>query len=81
MQTEHVGCVITYCSYRCCSFLTWHNEAISSDQLWVKLEGDKGHGSFKFDLQLVNTKRPNSIKATTLSGQGTAPLISCREHV
>lgn len=35
-------------------------------ELWLKLGGDKGHGSFKLTLQLVNTAHPNSIKETTL---------------
>ncbi len=35
--------------------LTWHDGAIPSDEIWVKLGGDKGRGSFKLNLQLVNT--------------------------
>jgi len=27
--------------------LTWHNGAIPSEEIWVKLGGDKGRGSFK----------------------------------
>lgn len=46
--------------------LTWHAGAIPSDELWVKIGGDKGHGSFKLNLQLVNTANPNSIKQTVL---------------
>lgn len=46
--------------------MTWHNGAIPSDEVWVKLGGDKGHGSFKLNLQIVNTAHPNSIKNTTL---------------
>ncbi len=46
--------------------LTWHQGAIPSNELWVKLGGDKGHGSFKLNLQLVNTANPNSIKRTVL---------------
>ena len=34
--------------------------------LWVKLGGDKGRVSFKFNLQLVNTLAPNSFKNTAL---------------
>ena len=30
----------------------------------IKLGGDKGHGSFKFNLQLCNVKHPNSLKST-----------------
>ena len=46
--------------------LTWHGEAIPSNELWLKLGGDKGRGSFKLNLQLVNTHNPNSMKRTTL---------------
>ncbi len=27
--------------------LTWHDGAIPSNEIWVKLGGDKGRGSFK----------------------------------
>ena len=46
--------------------LTWHDGAIPEDELCVKLGGDKGRGSFKFNLQLVNTHKPNSLKGTSL---------------
>ena len=46
--------------------MTWHSGAIPSDEVWVKLGGDKGHGSFKMNLQIVNTSHPNSIKNTTV---------------
>ena len=46
--------------------LTWHDGAIPSEEVWIKLGGDKGHGSFKLNLQVVNTTHPNSIKNTTL---------------
>lgn len=36
------------------------------DRLWLKLGGDKGHGSFKLNLQLCNLKHPNSQKCTNL---------------
>ncbi len=34
--------------------------------LWLKICGDEGRGSFKLNLQLVNTHHPNSIKNTHL---------------
>jgi len=34
--------------------------------LWIKLSGDKGHGSFKLNLQLVNAAHPTSVKETVL---------------
>ena len=36
------------------------------DELWVKLGGDKGRGSFKVNLQLCNVQHPNSQKCTSL---------------
>ena len=35
------------------------------DEIWVKL-GMIGHGSFKLNMQVVNTNHPNSIKNMTL---------------
>ena len=32
----------------------------------MKIGGDKGRGSFKLNMQVVNTVHPNSIKNTTL---------------
>ena len=48
------------------SGLTWHSGAIPSDEIWVKVGGDKGQGTFKLNLQLMNTTNPNSVKRTTL---------------
>ena len=45
--------------------LTWH-EVIPQDELWLKLGGDKGRGSFKMNLQLVNVEHPNFQKNTVL---------------
>ena len=70
--------------------MTWHNGAIPCDEIWVKLGGDKGRGSFKLNLQLVNTTNPNSMKGTTLlsvfkAGDTTTNLHTAlnmyREHV
>ena len=46
--------------------LTWHGGNIPSNELWIKLGGDKGRGSFKFNLQLCNIEHPNSLKNTIL---------------
>jgi hypothetical protein len=46
--------------------LTWHENSIPATELWVKLGGDKGHGSFKLSMQLVNTPHPNSIRSTAV---------------
>ena len=68
----------------------WHNGAISDDELWIKLGGDKGHGSFKFNVQLMNIDHPNSHKNTALisvfkAGDSTTNLHTAvdmyQEHV
>ena len=46
--------------------MTWHGGSIPSNELWLKLGGDNGRGSFKLNMQLVNTFKPNSMKRTTL---------------
>ncbi len=46
--------------------LTWHDGVIPQGELWLKIGGDKGRGSFKLSLQLVNTSTPNSMKNTTV---------------
>ena len=30
--------------------LTWHNGVIPSTEIWIKLGGDKGGGTFKMNL-------------------------------
>ena len=55
-----------YINLRASSGLTWHDGAIPADELWIKLGGDKGRGTFKFNFQLMNTQHPNSQKNTTL---------------
>ena len=46
--------------------MTWHDDTIPANEIWIKLGGDKGRGSFKLNMQVVNTVHPNSIKNTTL---------------
>ena len=42
--------------------LTWHErstgESLPKDEIWLKVSGDKGGGSFKFGLQIVNRHAP-----------------------
>jgi hypothetical protein len=54
---------------------------IPDDELWIKLGGDKGHGSFKFNLQLCNTLHPNSQKNTTLLAMCMAGDTVANLHV
>ena len=49
-----------------CGQLTWHDGSIPAEELWVKLGGDKGHGVFKFTVQLVNVMNPNSRANTCI---------------
>lgn len=59
------------CTHECtnvhsCNQLTWHNGAIPSDQIWVKLGGDKGGGTFKMHFQICNVCQPNSPSNTCI---------------
>lgn len=47
-----------------CGKLHWHDGAIPGNQVWVKLGGDHGGGSFKFVLEIANVERPNSVNNT-----------------
>ncbi len=40
--------------------LTWHEGRIPADEIWIKLCGDKGGGSFKMCFQICNVPHPNS---------------------
>ena len=46
--------------------LTWHNEILPEDEVWIKIGGDKGGGTFKLNVQLANTKNPNSRLNTNI---------------
>ena len=61
--------------------LTQHS-VIPSDEIWIKLGGDKGHGSFKLNIQLCNIEHPNSQKHTCLismfmAGDSATNLDTC----
>ena len=43
------------------SRLTWHGGAIPESEIWIKIGGDHGGGSFKLSFQIVNTEHPNSL--------------------
>ena len=40
--------------------MTWHDGAIPQDEIWIKLGGDKGGGTFKMNFQIANVIHPNS---------------------
>lgn len=44
--------------------LTWHDGQIPSEEIWLKLGGDKGGSSFKMNFQILNIANPNSTKNT-----------------
>ena len=44
--------------------LTWHDGTIPQDEIWVKIRGDKGGGSFKMSFQICNVPHPNSVENT-----------------
>ena len=45
--------------YEVCNTLYWH-EGIPAQEIWIKIGGDKGQGSFKMAFQIVNVKDSNS---------------------
>ena len=46
--------------------MTWHNGYIPEHQIWVKVGGDHGKGSFKMTMQIANLAKPNSKQNTIL---------------
>ena len=51
--------------------LTWHKvepngPSLPEDEIWVKISGDKGGGSFKVAFQIVNQPKPNLADHTTV---------------
>ena len=46
--------------------LTWHDGMIPSEEIWLKIGGDKGGGSFKMSLQIANVLHPNSTLNTVV---------------
>ncbi len=55
------------------SQLTWHNGLIPSDEVWIKIGGDKGGSSFKMSLQIVNVDKPNSVQNSCVFALFEAP--------
>ncbi len=43
--------------------LVWH-EGILAEEVWLKVGGDKGGGTFKMNFQIVNVATPNSPQNT-----------------
>ena len=65
--------------------LTWHDNRLPAEELWVKVGGDKGHGLFKFTIQLVNVLNPNSqantcIIAMFMGNDSSANLLAALQQ-
>ena len=52
--------------------LTWH-DIIPKDEIWIKIGGDKGGGSFKMAFQIANTQNPNAKSNTVVYTAFEAP--------
>ena len=53
--------------------MTWHDGVIPGDEIWVKVGGDMGGGTFKMCFQLCNTENPNSAQNTCVFSIFEAP--------
>jgi hypothetical protein len=51
--------------------LTWHNNAIPNDQIFIKVGRDSGKGSFKVSIEILNLDKPNSKTNTTVIAMAT----------
>lgn len=40
--------------------LSWHEGRIPSEEIWLKIGGDKGGGTFKMAVQIVHPNSPNN---------------------
>ena len=54
---------------------------IPSDEIWIKIGGDKGGTSFKTSLQVVNVPKPNSVRNSCAFAVFEAPDISANLHI
>lgn len=54
---------------------------IPSDEVWIKIGGDKGGSSFKMSVQLVNVEKPNSVKNSTVFSLFEAPDTVANLHI
>lgn len=61
--------------------LTWHDGLIPPDEVWLKIGGDKGGGSFKMSFQIANILHPNSIYNTVVFCAFEASDTSSNLHI
>lgn len=60
-----------YCIFRH-GRLFWH-DLIPETEIWLKIGGDKGGGSFKMAFEIANTKNPNAKCNTVVFSAFEAP--------
>ena len=56
--------------------LTWHEGYIPPSEVWLKIGGDKGGGTFKMNFQIVNVATPNSVYTTKVFLCGDYEFLS-----
>ena len=71
---------MTSYNYFCSSCLVWHS-GIPENEVWIKIGGDKGGGSFKMNSQIVNVPSPNSPQNTCVFACFEAPGSLTNLHV
>ena len=59
--------------------LTWHDGMIPKDEIWVKIGGDKGGGSCKF--QICNAPHPKSVVNTCVFAAFQASDSAINLHI
>lgn len=57
--------------------VTWHKGAIPEEEVWLKLGGDKGGGTFKACFQHLNVPSPNAPENTCVFSIFEAPDTYC----
>ena len=53
--------------YQQTQLLTWHDDGIPYDEIWLKIEGDHSGNSFKLSLQVLNVQNPNAKDSAFLT--------------
>ena len=77
----HTLPVTSFCLFSFCV----DGPSLPKDELWVKIGGDKGGGSFKMAMQIVNQPQPNSADHTVVfscleAGDSVANLHVCLDY-
>ena len=52
------------------NLLTWYDRTIPENEIWVKIGGDHGRGSFKLTMQVANVSNQNSKTNTKVFAFG-----------